>query len=149
MKESSARRIKKNVKTGNRVVQNTFFLILFLFVSRDGFAQEEHHNQKHHRHLEYAKSKNPVAQTERSVAQGRELYEKHCRACHGTFGKGGIGPDLSAAVRIHGNTDGEMFHVISDGVKGTAMKGFRKELPDEMRWHLVNYLKSLIVKKDK
>ncbi len=81
--------------------------------------------------------------TEQSVAQGKQLYEKHCMACHGESGKGGIGPSLTGPVRIHGYTDGETFHVVTDGVAGTAMKGFKKELSEKMRWHLVNYLKSI------
>jgi mono/diheme cytochrome c family protein len=117
--------------------------MILLLVSLDGFAQEENHQYKHHRHPEYAKIKNPIAKTEKSIAQGRKLYEKHCKACHGETGKGGICPDLTVSVRIHGNTDGEMFHVITDGAVGTTMKGFRKELSDEMRWHLVNYITSL------
>ena len=40
-------------------------------------------------------------------------------------------------------SDGEIFHVITDGVKGTAMQSFKKGLSKEMRWNLVNYIKSL------
>ncbi len=119
------------------------FLLILLLVPLDGFAQEEQHKPEHHRHPGYAKIKNPIKKTERSVAEGKKLYEKHCIICHGEAGKSGIGPHLTGSVRIHGSTDGEMFHVITDGVAGTAMKGFGSELPDEKRWHLVNYLKSL------
>jgi len=124
-------------------MRNISFLIIIFIVALDGLAQEESHKHEHHRHPEYAMRENPIAKTEKSIAQGRKLYEKNCIACHGEAGKGGIGPDLTVPVRIHGNTDGEMFHVITDGVAGTAMKGFRKELSDEMRWHLVNYITSL------
>jgi mono/diheme cytochrome c family protein len=132
----------ENLKTRNKALRYISFLIILLLVSLDGFAHEEQHEHEHHRHLEYAKIKNPVAKTEMSIAQGRKLYEKNCIACHGEAGKGGTGPGLSVPVLIHGSTDGEMFHVITDGVAGTAMKGFKKELPDELRWHLVNYIKS-------
>ncbi len=44
--------------------------------------------------------------------------------------EGGIGPPLNGPVRIHSNTDGEIFHVIADGVAGTAMKGFKNELSE-------------------
>ncbi len=81
--------------------------------------------------------------TAQSIAEGRKLFESHCMACHGTAGNGGIGPEVKGSLRIHGNSDGEIFHVISAGVKGTAMKGFKNELSDEKRWHLVNYIKSL------
>jgi mono/diheme cytochrome c family protein len=81
--------------------------------------------------------------TEQSIAEGRKLFENHCMACHESTGKGAIGPDLKGSLLIHGNSDGEIFHVISAGVKGTAMKGFKDELSDKERWHLVNYLASL------
>ncbi len=119
------------------------FLLIVLLVSLTGWAQEEHHKREQHGHPEYAKIKNPITKTEKSVAEGRRLYEKHCIACHGEAGKGGVGPDLTVPSRIHGSTDGEMFHVIADGVVGTAMKGFGNDLSDEMRWHLVNYITSL------
>lgn len=132
-----------NLKTGNKVIRNISFLLILLLVSLDGFAQEGQHEHEHHRHLKYAKIKNPIAKTEKSVAQGGKLYEKNCIACHGEAGKGAAGPNLAVPVLVHGSTDGEMFHVITDGVAGTTMKGFRKKLSDEMRWHLVNYITSL------
>jgi cytochrome c oxidase cbb3-type subunit 3 len=82
--------------------------------------------------------------TVQSIAEGKKLFGKHCMVCHGKTGNGGIGPDLKGSLRRHGHSEGEIFHVITDGVKGTAMRGFREELPDEMRWHLVNYITSLI-----
>lgn len=124
-------------------MRNILFLLMVSLLSLDGWAQEEHHKHEQHRHLEYAKIKNPVAKTEKSVAEGRRLYEKHCMACHGKAAKGGIGPELTVPSRMHGSTDGEMFHVIADGVAGTAMKGFGNDLSDEMRWNLVNYITSL------
>jgi mono/diheme cytochrome c family protein len=120
--------------------------VLSCLPSGSAAAEEMKDAHKPHRHLEYAKIKNPVSKTEKSIAQGRKLYEKHCIACHGESGKGGTGPNLTGSVRIHGSTDGEMFHVIRDGVAGTTMKGFRKELSDKMRWHLVNYITSLKTK---
>jgi cytochrome c5 len=122
-----------NLKTRNKVVQNIAFLIILLLMSLNGFAQEEHDKHEQHRHLRYAYMKNPVAMTAQSVAEGAKLYEKHCMACHGESGIGGIGPNLTVSVRIHGKTDGEMFHVITDGVAGTAMKGFKNELTEKMR----------------
>jgi len=105
--------------------------------------RKDTHEPHKHRHPEYAKIKNPVAMSARSIAEGGKLFEKYCMECHGKTGKEGSGPDLKGPPRIHGNSDGEIFHVITDGVKGTAMKGFRNELSDEMRWHLVNFINSL------
>ena len=119
--------------------------VFFCLPNGSAAAEEmkDAHKTHQHRHLEYAKIKNPIAMTEQSIAEGRKLFEKHCTACHGKTGKGGIGPDLKGSPRFHGNSDGEIFHVIADGVKGTAMRGFREELSDEMRWHIVNFIISM------
>jgi len=124
-------------------IHKIILLVILLLVSLDAVAQEEHPKNEQHRHMKYAHMINPVAMTAKSIAEGAKLYKKHCIACHGESGKGGVGPNLTGPARIHGDTDGEMFHVITDGVAGTAMKGFEKELTDKMRWHLVNYIKSL------
>lgn len=133
-------------------MKRIIFPIMIMMLSGATFfdvvAQEEHHQHERHHHPKYAKLKNPIAKTEKSVAEGAKLYEKHCIACHGEAGKGGRGPHLTGPVRIHGNTDGEMFHVITDGVAGTAMKGFKAKLTDEMRWKLVNYIESLVNAKE-
>ena len=106
-------------------------------------ATERTHKATPHRHDEREQRKNPVPMTEQSVREGRELYAKHCIACHEKSGKGGIGPDLTDELWIHGKSDGEIFQVITDGVPATVMRAFKEELTEEMRWHLVNYLKSL------
>ena len=117
---------------------------LFLASGEPHAQAAEHVHEPHpHKHKQYAKVKNPVPVTEQSIGKGRELYEKYCIACHGKGGKGSGSLDLTKGVFIHGDSDGEIFHVITDGVKGTSMKGSKKELTRDMRWHLVNYIKSL------
>lgn len=119
----------------------SFSLLMVLLMFITVFAQE---NRKHkqHRHLKYAEMKNPVPMTAQSIAEGGKHYGKHCTACHGEGGKGGTGANLAAPALIHGNSDGEIFHAITDGIPGTAMRGFGKELSKEARWHLVNYIRS-------
>ena len=128
-----------------------FLLISVFFCLPYGSATAEEMNDAHkphqHRHPEYAKIKNPVAMTDKSIAEGKTLFEKHCVACHGKTGIGGIGTDLKGSPPIHGNSDGEIFRVITEGVKETAMKGFREKLSDEKRWNLVNYIISLRLSK--
>lgn len=124
----------------------SLFSIFVLFISASHAQESEHIHKPHpHKHKQYAKVKNPVPKTEQSIKKGAELYVKHCIGCHGEKGKGDGNLNLTDDMVIHGDTDGEIFHVITDGVKGTQMKGFGKELTSDIRWHIVNYVKSLNV----
>jgi high-affinity iron transporter len=49
--------------------------------------------------------------------------------------------DFTDSVWKHGESDGEIFMVITNGVENTAMPSF-KDLKEEDRWNLVNYIKT-------
>ena len=125
-------------------------LLVFLFslcglVFGVSYAQATGHVHKPHphKHEQNAKEKSPVPMTKQSIEKGRELFAKHCIGCHGESGKGSGNLDLTDGTVIHGDTDGEIYHVITDGAEGTAMRSFKKELTKDMRWDIVNYIKSL------
>ena len=97
--------------------------------------------------------KNPVAATAQSVTNGRNLYNKNCRQCHGLRGKGD-GPlapknpkpaDLTDDKWDHGSTDGEIFAIIWNGApaKDSEMKPMKGTLRENDVWHLVNYIRSI------
>jgi mono/diheme cytochrome c family protein len=113
----------------------------FMIFAAPANAMSDLHSKPHH-HKEYAKLKNPVPMSEESIRAGRTVFEKKCISCHGNDAKGGVGPDLTEDQWIHGPSDGEIFYVISDGVAGTPMKGFKDELSQDERWHIVNYIRS-------
>jgi cytochrome c553 len=128
-----------------KTITISFFTLICLLFSGGSYAQESSHVHKPHahRHTEYAKKINPVPMTGQSIEKGREIFGKHCISCHGVEGKADGYQDFTDDIFIHGDSDGEIFHVITDGVKKTKMKGYQKELTDEMRWQLVNYIKSI------
>src|SRR5579884_3863226 len=75
------------------------------------------HQEGAHRHPEAAKLKNPVPADEKSIADGKAQYVKHCAECHGDKGKGDgemadmsdpKPADLSDAEWKHGSSDGEI-----------------------------------------
>lgn len=98
------------------------------------------------------KVKNPVKASAPSISAGAATYKKYCSFCHGMEGKGdgalapkGSHPaDLTDAKWDHGDTDGEIFATIENGVGGTsAMKGFKGKIPDQDIWNVINYVRSL------
>ncbi|MBI5205128.1 MAG: c-type cytochrome [Nitrospirae bacterium] len=128
-----------------RIAVIASFLLCCLFFGISHAQEKEHVYAPHpHKHKQYAKVKNPIPMGEQTIKKGAELYEKHCIGCHGKAGKAGGRLALAKAVYVHGDTDGEIFHVISDGIKGTPMRAFNKDLTKDMQWNLVNYVKSLI-----
>ncbi len=98
-----------------------------------------------------AQKKNPIPADAGSRATGKILYARNCLPCHGATGKGN-GPvasmldkapsDLTDS-RFAKDTDGTLFWKIGNG--HTPMPKFENSLPDESRWNVVNYLRTLIV----
>lgn len=98
-----------------------------------------------------AKNKaNPVKSDAASIADGKALYNQHCKSCHGTKGKGD-GPkaaqldtesgDFSLAA-FQAQTDGALFYKTSEGRKD--MPSYKKKIPEANDiWAVVNYLRTL------
>jgi mono/diheme cytochrome c family protein len=96
--------------------------------------------------------KNPVEATPASITEGRQLYLKNCRHCHGTkaLGDGPLAPkdvrpaNLIDATWDHGSTDGEIFAVIANGLgTDSPMKAAKPMLNDTQIWNVVNYLRAI------
>jgi len=93
---------------------------------------------------------NPVPADEDSQAKGAGIYDSSCERCHGAEGKGdGTSAVQNDLVMIDFNdekiaalSDGELFYIISYGVAETPMEGWDL-YNEELRWHLVNYIRTL------
>jgi len=100
-----------------------------------------------------AAMKNPIKPAPASTAAGKTLYDAQCASCHGTTGKGDgkmaamMNPpkpsDLTDKTWKHGGTDGDIFLVIRDGSKGTAMRAYGARLQPEQIWNVVNYIRTI------
>jgi mono/diheme cytochrome c family protein len=97
---------------------------------------------------------NPVPADARSIDQGRRLYQRYCRACHGEGASGGsplapqdvTPPSLADAEWQYGASDGEIFVNIRDGIGPRfAMKPMKSRMTPAEIWQIVNYLRSLAV----
>ncbi len=116
-------------------------------------ARQVGHPKEPHPHPDAAKLQNPVAADAASLEAGKKLYVDQCSGCHGDEGKGD-GPmaaytgdpmpsSFTDAEWKHGSSDGEIYTVIHDGLDGTGMKDFAKDIKPNDIWNLVNYIKTL------
>lgn len=97
----------------------------------------------------------PLTATTENLRRGRELFNRHCTACHGASGRGD-GPmahhwarlpkDLTHPERQKRLTDGEIFWKVSVGHRQGAdeiMPGLGQRLAADDRWRIVLYVRSL------
>ena len=92
--------------------------------------------------------KNPVAKSDKVIADAKKIAETNCAACHGAKG-GGDGPAAAAlpvkpanwtSAAVQGESDGEIFWKISHG-RGPMPPW--KHLAEKDRWGLVHYIRTL------
>lgn len=94
---------------------------------------------------------NPFPPTEENLQAGRQFYEKHCAFCHGLDGNGpgesGIQfypPVPSLAEPEIELTDAQRHHIITRGIRYTAMPSFAKALTPEETWKIVTWVRRLL-----
>jgi mono/diheme cytochrome c family protein len=98
------------------------------------------------------KFKNPIPPDEKSITTGGQMFAIYCVPCHGKQGKGDgyVGqkfivrpPDLSAKTTID-RTDGYIWAQMTFG-RG-IMPTYGNDLNPTERWHVVNYVRSVVQK---
>lgn len=72
---------------------------------------------------------------------GEALFQTHCSYCHGSFGEGGRGADLTAGVYRRGGRDLELYASVRNGIPGTEMAPVR--VSDDEVWKMVAFVKRL------
>lgn len=83
---------------------------------------------------------NPFS-SDADIQQGNALFQTHCSYCHGAFGEGGRGADLTAGIYRHGSRDSELYASIRFGIPGSEMGPVRAT--DEEIWKLVAFVKRI------
>lgn len=100
---------------------------------------------------------NPLPATEETIEKGKKLFQgkAFCITCHGRDGKG-LGADIEPGT-LKGplprnftdkdwqaaRTDGELFWILKNGSKGTAMAPFIPlVLTEEEAWQVLRYVRS-------
>jgi mono/diheme cytochrome c family protein len=97
--------------------------------------------------------KNPTTATKENIANGKDLYAKYCKSCHGATGLGDGTKAASLDVpcgdfstaKFQGETDGTIFFKITEG--HGKMPSFKKNITDDNdRWMIIHYLRTLKAK---
>ncbi len=97
------------------------------------------------------KTSNPVVPSPEALRTGLEHYRGMCVTCHGAPGVDaseiGVGlsppaPDLTLA-RVQARTDGELFWLVSHGIRMTGMPAFGPTHENEEIWKIVAFLRHL------
>ena len=96
-----------------------------------------------------AQAKNPYAGDAKMAKLGEYEFRANCAFCHGLGARGGgRGPDLTRTPKKHGDSDQEIFTIISNGVPGTAMppNGATQQgvgMTEEELWQVITYIRSV------
>jgi mono/diheme cytochrome c family protein len=94
---------------------------------------------------------NPVPSTPETMAEARAHFADHCASCHGNDGSGltALGrrlypraPDMRLPA-TQSMIDGELFHLIENGIRFTGMPAWGGEVSPEVSWKLVLFIRHL------
>ena len=103
----------------------------------------------------YALKNNPLFATAKNIERGKSLYQTEakptaCKMCHGIRGNGngrlarGLEPaprNFTCEKTMKALSDGQLFWVIKNGSKGTAMPAHKFTMSDKDIWQIIHYLK--------
>jgi cytochrome c oxidase cbb3-type subunit III len=66
-----------------------------------------------------------AAQADRSIADGRQVFENRCAGCHGIDGRGGErAPDIATSAKTQRRSDSALTQIISNGIPSAGMPAF-------------------------
>ena len=85
---------------------------------------------------------NPLAREADSVPAGEKLFQQNCATCHGKTAQGRDKHPNLHSERLKNATPGELEWLLKNGSLKNGMPSWSR-LPEEQRWQLVTYLKSL------
>jgi mono/diheme cytochrome c family protein len=85
---------------------------------------------------------NPMASDPTAVAAGAKLFKQNCEKCHGTEGVGTEKKPPVNTARVQQATPGELAWLLKNGSLKNGMPSWTR-LPEEQRWQIVSYLKTL------
>lgn len=77
------------------------------------------------------------------IEAGAALFQTYCIPCHGDQGQGVIGPNLTDKYWLHGNTNEDIYNVITNGVVEKGMAPWANVLTPEQRAQVLAFIRSI------
>jgi cytochrome c oxidase cbb3-type subunit II len=96
----------------------------------------------------WRKLPNPYLTTDAGLKRGHKIYQSFCIGCHGPIGDG-MGPAQPylnppplnfTILKDRGISGGILYYQIMNGITGTAMPYFKRDLESEKIWDVGNYV---------
>jgi len=96
----------------------------------------------------WRKLPNPYGTTDAGLRRGHRIYQGFCIGCHGPIGDG-MGPAQPllyppplnfTLLKGRGISGGILYYQIMNGITGTAMPYFKRELESQKIWEVGNYV---------
>lgn len=123
---------------------SVLMVLLFICSFKIGIAQEKWIAPKEADNL-----KNPFKNDPVSPDKGKQIFTTYCVVCHGNKGKGdGIGgagltprPTNLTTPNFQSQSDGALFWKLSEG--RPPMAPYKTVIPENERWHIINFLRTL------
>ena len=85
---------------------------------------------------------NPYDSEANAVTAGAKLFRQNCSNCHGSEATGQQNRPNLHSERIRSATPGELEWLLKNGSMKNGMPSWSR-LPEQQRWQIVSYLKSL------
>ncbi|HKR97641.1 MAG TPA: cytochrome c [Candidatus Angelobacter sp.] len=85
---------------------------------------------------------NPYDSQSEAIAAGAKLFHQNCASCHGNEAMGTAKKPNSHSDRIRNSTPGEQEWLLKNVSMKNGMPSWSR-LPEQQRWQIVSYLKSL------
>ncbi len=84
-----------------------------------------------------------MASMPEKVAEGAELFKKHCVACHNQRGEGNVGPNLTDDYWIHGARPLQIHETVKKGVLAKGMPQWGPQLGPKRVSAVVSFVLSI------
>ena len=77
------------------------------------------------------------------LADGKNIFEKNCAACHKNDGGGNVGPNLTDEFWIHGGGIKNIFKVVTEGVPAKGMISWKAQFSPKQIQSVSSYVLTL------